>query len=233
MRAPRVYKDVKKKKTKTTNQTQYMSGSKKSFGINMQATCDSNVKFGIVSAKHVGSTNDAEAFETSKLKETNESLPFPYHWNGDPAYVLTETMMIPFPGVNLHIVTPSKEWFNFWHSQVRITIERCFGIFIARWGIFWVDLKYDIDTIFEIIHACCRLHNFCIDHSVPVLSNTYIPPEHARLDDNGVLLDPVWRNVDPAEVMHVERSRTGNTLRESILNTVTINNYESIRSHHR
>ena len=47
-----------KKDEPILNKTQYFYGSKKSFGINMQASCDANIKFTAVACKHVGSTND-------------------------------------------------------------------------------------------------------------------------------------------------------------------------------
>jgi hypothetical protein len=165
----------------TQNQTRFFSGSKKKFCLNFQGVCDANCKFIGFTCKHVGSTNDAEAYETCSLKHFCESLPFPYHWNGDPAYTLSESMMIPFSGVNLHITDACKEWFNFWHSQVRITIERCFGIFIQRWGIFWQALKFDLHNVFAIIEACCRLHNFCINQKLPILDSSYQPPSIANL----------------------------------------------------
>ena len=156
----------------------------------MQGVCDAKCRFIAVSCKHVGSTNDADAFETSGgLKIINLRLALPYHWNGDAAYTGTETMVIPFPGVNLHITFPSKETFNFYHSQLRITIERTFGIFIQRWGIFWKQSKYKLKLIMEIVHACCRLHNFfCIDRILVLnkisTSGLYHQRSHHRGNNN-------------------------------------------------
>ncbi len=70
--------------------------------------------------------DDADAFENSSLKQLNEALPFPYHWVGDASYTGTEYLIIPYAGSDLHISCPPQEWFNFWHSQIRITIERIF-----------------------------------------------------------------------------------------------------------
>ena len=92
----------------------------------MYAFCN----FNAITINHVGSTNDANAFDESILKELCSALPYPFHWNGDAAYTVTEQMMFPFAGLHLHLTDPPKEWFNFWHSQLRIIIERTFGIFI-------------------------------------------------------------------------------------------------------
>lgn len=98
-------------------QKQFMSGSKKKFCLNMQGNvCYSvlqltlqeyaNYNFIGLTCLHVGSTSDNIAFETSSLQELNESLPFPFHWNGDNAYVSSRTMMVPYSGVNLHQTSP-------------------------------------------------------------------------------------------------------------------------------
>lgn len=204
----------------------------------MQAACDSDLRFTAVSCKHVGSTNDGVAFATSDMKAANESLPLPYHWNADPAYNESVTMIVPFPGVNIHITFPSKESFNFYHSQVRITIERCFGVFIARWGILWCDLKHDVGFIMKIVHACCRLHNFCINQSVPVINTGSAArpmPPRAAVDDNGRLVDDQWRDAQPNEVFNytsTQNHRSGNALRDIILKKIVDNGYIAIRSHH-
>lgn len=231
-----------KKNDPILNKIQYYSGSKKSFGVNMQGVCDANIKFTAVSCKHVGSTNDSIAFETSNLKDINSKLPFPFHWCGDPAYTLTDTMIIPFEGINIHISFPTKESFNFYHSQLRITIERCFGVFIARWGIFWKDLKYDLEFVMEIVHACCRLHNFCIDSKLPIITENYNVTYNARLDESGRLVDDEWRNIDPEDTSNPvlataeeieDIRRTGSVVRDSILDEITRNGYAGVRSHHR
>ena len=142
-------------------------------------------------------------------------------------------MMVSYEGVNLHLTNPIKESFNFYHSQVRITIERCFGILIARWGIFWHDLKYDIAFIMEIVHCCCRLHNFCIDHNTPLFNDLYVSPPHVAADDNGILIDDEWRNVVPDTLVEDGSLRVGNDLREQIMKVIEENAYVAILSHHK
>lgn len=126
------------KKKEVKNVVRFFSGSKKTHCLNLQGVGGPDLLFSTYTCKHVGSTNDADAFENSSLKQLNEALPFPYHWVGDAAYTGTECLMIPYAGSDLHVSCPPQEWFNFWHSQIRITIERIFGIFIMRWGIFYL-----------------------------------------------------------------------------------------------
>lgn len=153
------------RKRDTANQTRFYSGSKKFKCLNLQGVCDANCLFTAFTCKNVGSTNDCDAFETCSLKQLNESLPFPFHWNADAAYTCTESA-----GNNLFVTDPDKDYFNFFHSQIRITIERCFGIFITRWGIFWKPLKFSLHRVFAIIHCCVRLHNFCTSRNLPIFA---------------------------------------------------------------
>ena len=88
----------------------------------MQVACSPDLIARIATLKHVGCTNDANAFASCSMKQINELLPFPYHFNGDNAYTLSETMMIPFSGKNLHILQPFFEEINFYHSQLRIHV---------------------------------------------------------------------------------------------------------------
>lgn len=209
------------------NQTRFFSGSKKKFCLNMQGVCNANCEFIAVTCKHVGSTNDAIAFETSSLKALCAMMPLPFHWNGDNAYTCNETMMIPFAGINA-IQSPEKESFNFWHSQLRITIERTFGIFIQRFGIFWHALQFDLDFIMEIVHACCRLHNFCIRRRLPIVNDKYAPTDLTAVNENGGLINTQWTSPLPHHEPALEQAnlpRTGNTLRDMIVETIVANHY--------
>lgn len=103
----------------------------------------------------------------------------------------------------MHITNPPKESYNFYHSQLRITIERTFGIIIRRWGIFWHGIEYDLPFVIDILHACIRLHNFCTDQSLPILESAHrVPPSHVAVDEDGILMDEIWRaNAEPSEEM--------------------------------
>ena len=215
------------------NQTRYYSGNKKMYCLNMQGVCDANCKFLAMSCKHSGSTNDGIAFQTSDLAVNCSEQPFPFHWVGDPAYPLWDTLIIPYTGVNLHIVFPSRESFNFWHSQLRITIERTFGIFMRRFGIFWKALEYDIYFVTQIVHACCRIHNFLMETRSP-MPNALDPI--VEIDEHGQLVDSVWQlqhhQENPMQEVHQE-IKTGSALREHYLAEIE-RNHElllTIRSH--
>ena len=54
--------------------------------------------------------------------------------------------------------------FNFYHSSVRITVERAFGKINLRWVIFWKHLMFNLDNICLTIEGSIRLHNFLADY---------------------------------------------------------------------
>jgi hypothetical protein len=70
-------------------------------------------------------------------------------------------MATPFPNIS----GGSEDVYNFYHSQLRICIECCFGQLVHHWGI----LRTALLTKMQIVHVIClvnclaRLHNFCID----------------------------------------------------------------------
>lgn len=126
------------------NTKRFYDCSNKCPASNIQLLTVANLNCVAFTANHVGSTHDSDAFRTSSLKDLFKSFPFPYHGVGDSAYSLCQVLMVPYAGINLHIVYAAKEWFNYWHSQMRITSGRINGVFIRRWGIFWVPLEYDL-----------------------------------------------------------------------------------------
>jgi hypothetical protein len=53
---------------------------------------------------------------------------------------------------------------NFYLSQVRITIERTFGILVHRFGILRRPMSMSICKVPALVTCLMRLHNFYIDH---------------------------------------------------------------------
>lgn len=170
------------------------------------------------SCKFVGSTNDCNAFENSDLCRLCKEQLFPFHWNGDNAYTLSESLMIPYAGNSVNVYQDS---FNYYHSQCRIVVECLFGMFVARWGIFWHDLEFNLSHIVEIVHACLRLHNFCTRRNLPIIDTHYDIPEEFRRNDAGILINNEFRNV----TADTGYDRCGSTLRETILENIQKKNY--------
>ena len=138
----------------------YFSGHKKAFGLNMQAACNAQCRIIAFACNTPGSTNDYVAFRHSFMYGHWPKLPSPYYYLGDCAYPLAPHCITPFVGST---ISAEQDAFNFYHSQLRITVERCFGIFVNVFGIFHAPLTFSISVCVEVVEACVRLHNYRID----------------------------------------------------------------------
>lgn len=148
-------------KKEASNVRAYYSGHKKGFGLNMQAVCNAQCRFVAFACNTAGSTNDYVAFRHSFMYGHWPTLPEPYFYLGDCAYPLSPQCITPHIG---SAVSAEDDAFNFFHSQLRITIERSFGIFVNVFGIFHSPLLFSIATSCSVVEACVRLHNFRIDN---------------------------------------------------------------------
>jgi DDE superfamily endonuclease len=90
---------------------------------------------------------------------------------GDNAYVNTKYMATPYRNIS---VGP-KDSYNYYHSQVRINIECAFGMLCNHFGILRKTIPSQITAIAktcELVLACCRLHNYCIDNNDDIPQST-------------------------------------------------------------
>lgn len=71
-------------------------------------------------------------------------------------------------GILLERVRPAitDTHYNFYLSQLRITIEQSFGILVRRWGVLWRPMECKFNKTPHVAMCCMRLHNFCIDNNV-------------------------------------------------------------------
>jgi hypothetical protein len=145
----------------------FFCGRKKKFGLNMQATCDHEKRFLDIYLKHPASTSDYLAFCSSPLFCSLESEGFMKSGLcifGDNAYVNTPYMATPYKAVK----EGSKDAYNYFHSNCRITIECAFGMLVHRWGILCKPMStmLPISKVTALVRCLCRLHNFCIDERI-------------------------------------------------------------------
>ena len=134
------------------------------YALVLQAVCDANLKFTFAGIDCYGSTHDSEAFQKSDLYErlSKGLLPYEFHILGDDAYSLADYLLTPYPAV-AHGLDAASDAFNFYHSKARITIERAFGVLVARWGVLWRALRASLKNNILVVRTVVRLHNFCID----------------------------------------------------------------------
>ena len=140
---------------------------KDKFGFNMQAICDHRLKFYWIDIQWPGSTSDFMAWFTSslyhELDDANKGKIKPGKtFVGDNAYMKKSFMAIPVKAVSGPLIG-TEDNYNFFQSQVRITIERAFGVLVHRWSILRAPLTVPICKVCPLVNALCRLHNYCID----------------------------------------------------------------------
>ena len=78
---------------------------------------------------------------------------------GDNAYIKKIYMSVPLKG----IVGQYDAAYSFYCSQLRIMIDRAFGVLVHRWSILRRPLTCPSSKVGPLVIYCCRLHNFCID----------------------------------------------------------------------
>lgn len=139
---------------------------KDKYGWLLMAGCDHDAKFRWIDIRHPASTSDYLAFTSSdvgvELEKDDSTLVLPeYTIIGDNAFVENMSMATPIPGMNISAI---EDAYNFYLSQVRITIERAFGILVHRWSILRRPLSMSALKVPAFVTCLMRLHNFCIDH---------------------------------------------------------------------
>ena len=70
-------------------------------------------------------------------------------------------MSTPLPG---RFLSTQHDAYNFYLSQIRITIERAFGILIHRWGVLRRPLAMTILTVPSLVWCLLRLHIYCVNN---------------------------------------------------------------------
>lgn len=151
------------------------------YAIVCQAVCDAQRRFLFVSASSEGSCPDAISVAQSELgtRMAMKPPPKPFMLVGDAAYEAETWTLTPYAGNKL---PADKDAFNFFQSSYRIEIECAFGLLCRRWGVLWRPLSgASLPRATQVIVACCKLHNFCIDKGdnvgPPVCDGTTIEPQ--------------------------------------------------------
>jgi len=166
-------------------QANFRCHRKDKYGLNLQAICDHTLRFTWVEMKWPAATSDYMAWITSSLcmmledNEHTKKILDGFTLIGDCAYVKKLFMAIPLKGIRGGF----EDAYNFYLSQLRITIERAFGVFVHRWAILRAPLTIPLPKVAPLVESLVRLHNFCIDENeldvIEVRSKSY-----ANLDRN-------------------------------------------------
>jgi hypothetical protein len=84
---------------------------------------------------------------------------------GDAAYECTDWCLTPYPGRLGKGLTIEKDNYNFYQSQMRINIERTFGMLVKRFGILGRAQTSPLDHVSLAVAVCIKVHNECIKDS--------------------------------------------------------------------
>jgi hypothetical protein len=143
------------------NVRSYFNGHYQSYGVNIQASCDSECRFSFIGVAGPGVMPDRDAINQVRLGQLIESLPYGYCSVGDPAYTASDRLVALFYGDAAKKC--ENDNFNYYASQLRIRIEMAFGLMQQKWGILWKPVRYPITKMKYLVIAIARLHNFCIN----------------------------------------------------------------------
>lgn len=166
--------------------------------------CDAKYCFTLVDVGSYGRENDAAILSESVFGKLFDSGPsglcllsprlvgnsrLPYVLIGDEIFPLKPWLMKPYPGRNLD---EPRRVYNYRLSRARRTIENTYGILSARWRIFRVPIRANVETVKLITKAAICLHNY-----LQLTDNAFYVPSGFVDSDNvdGSLSPGDWRAI--------------------------------------
>ncbi|XP_060554375.1 putative nuclease HARBI1 [Ruditapes philippinarum] len=133
--------------------------------LNVQAVCDTDMRFTDVVAMWPGSQHASALFDACGLKDYLERTGAGMLL-GDSGYPLRRYLLTP----KLNPTTQQEEEFNKYHSRGRMVIERAFGLLKSRFRCLHRTggvLQFKPGKCGKVVLACMRLHNLCVNRGVP------------------------------------------------------------------
>ncbi|XP_047147356.1 putative nuclease HARBI1 [Vigna umbellata] len=191
---------------------------------NVFAACDFDMKFTYVLAGWEGTASDSRILKNALDRDDPFVIPQGKYYLGDAGFMLKSTVLTPYRGVRYHLKEftrtgsqNARELFNHRHSSLRNVIERTFGVLKKRFPIIasGSEPHYGLETMTDIILACCILHNFIrgVDRDDPLLNEVHnelnegedhnVTSSQVREDDYRVgttirdaIADEMWRDYE-------------------------------------
>ncbi|XP_056017405.1 putative nuclease HARBI1 [Ostrea edulis] len=137
--------------------------------LNIQVVADTSLRFRNVVCKWPGSVHDSFMFSNSALKDHMEARDDGWLL-GDSAYALKKYMMTP----KLNPSIAAEQSFNAAHSRTRVVVERALGVCKSRFRCIHKSggvLLFTPAKSVQIIMACLKLHNMCVQMRIPAEEN--------------------------------------------------------------
>ncbi|KAL2339778.1 hypothetical protein Fmac_007718 [Flemingia macrophylla] len=185
---------------------------------NVFAACDFDMKFTYVLGGWEDTASDSRILKDVLSRQDSLIIPQGKYYLGDAGFMLKGQIITPYRGVRYHLKEyfrrgpqNPRELFNHRHSLLRNVIERTFGVLKKRFPIIasGTEPHYSLDTMTNIILACCIVHNFL-----------------RGIDNDDSLLAEVDRELMEEDVdtmstqVREEDYREGSNLRDSIANEI-------------
>jgi hypothetical protein len=132
------------------------------FATTMLAFVDSNLRFLSISMSCYASSHDSTLFSASSFGKIVAEGGLDPKWLivGDDAFVCRGNIITPYVK---HSLSPAQRNYNYFLSLNRQVVERAFGLWKWKWGIFWRTLDIAEKNIKSVMEVTARLHNLCID----------------------------------------------------------------------
>jgi hypothetical protein len=126
----------------------------------------------------------------------------PYVILGDDAFVLTESLMKPYPGIQLDV---DSRICNYRHCRARRIIENTFDLMCSVFRVFRKPLLFNVENT-KLGTFACYLHNFLRKRS----ESRRIYASLRTLDcerQDGTFVPGTWRNITQGDTgtLHLQR----------------------------
>lgn len=126
------------------------------FSLNVQVVTNSNLEITDIVARWQRSAYDSTIFNNSRLCATFEAG----HYGdaillGDSGYSLKQYLLTPI----LNPRNAAEQQYNEAHIRTRNTVERLFGMWIRRFPILALGIRYSLQKTMSTIVAAAVLHN--------------------------------------------------------------------------
>ena len=132
------------------------------FATTVLAFVDADLRFLSISMSCYSSSHDSTLFACSSMGQLVAEGGLDKKWIivGDDAFVCRGNVITPYVRKQL---SAAQRNYNYFLSMLRQVVERAFGLWKWKWGIFWRPLCISEANIKTVIECTCRLHNYCID----------------------------------------------------------------------
>ncbi|XP_074037262.1 putative nuclease HARBI1 [Leptinotarsa decemlineata] len=180
---------------------------KNSFSIVLLAVADANYNFLYLDVGAKGRGSDGGIFQNSSLHaalETNcLNMPKDFVIVGDDAFPLKTYLMKPYSRRNM---TQEERIYNYRLSRARRVIENTFGILVSKFRIFEKPISLKIESVDDVVLACCSLHNWLWKTNPTYVSSGLIDYE----DENHRIIRGSWRETPTASLQDLPRNNSRN-----------------------